>query len=320
MSVEFWFGAQSQYRAEQDILANIYTYLSRQADHFWMLTNFHAGGNEVDLVVIKRTCIFVAEIKHIWSPISGGKNGPWSFEQWDGTRKDLRNPYQQVRHNTYDWKNFVWTQREKWLTRMHQAWLEQLFMPYSYVVISPKIHEDSRIQIHPDPVEVKGLDEFKSDLLLCKHAGLDLTREEVQRLLQLLNLAREDAEINTTKLLAEPVRRPGIRQLVPFGAEVDAGIFMLDKTKIKVGRGEDNDLVIRDERVSAKHAVISFEDGWWTVEDVGSTNGTWVRYNGESADERKIAKANALKDGSVVRFGPCYFRLMIIEPAKGDSE
>ena len=41
-----------------------------------------------------------------------------------------------------------------------------------------------------------------------------------------------------------------------------------------VGRDAGNDVVLNDEAASAKHAVLSFADGEWWLEDAASTNGT----------------------------------------------
>ena len=41
-----------------------------------------------------------------------------------------------------------------------------------------------------------------------------------------------------------------------------------------VGRDAGNDVVLNDEAASAKHAIVSFADGEWWLEDAGSTNGT----------------------------------------------
>src|SRR5580704_15443341 len=45
------------------------------------------------------------------------------------------------------------------------------------------------------------------------------------------------------------------------------------------GRNADNNLVLRDNRVSRNHARIFFENGHYVVEDLNSRHGTWV--NGE---------------------------------------
>ena len=41
-----------------------------------------------------------------------------------------------------------------------------------------------------------------------------------------------------------------------------------------VGRDAGSDVVLNDEAASAKHAVLSFADGEWWLEDAASTNGT----------------------------------------------
>jgi pSer/pThr/pTyr-binding forkhead associated (FHA) protein len=41
-----------------------------------------------------------------------------------------------------------------------------------------------------------------------------------------------------------------------------------------VGRDAGNDIVLNDEAASAKHAIVSFAEGEWWLEDAGSTNGT----------------------------------------------
>ena len=41
-----------------------------------------------------------------------------------------------------------------------------------------------------------------------------------------------------------------------------------------VGRDAGSDVVLNDEAASAKHAIVSFADGEWWLEDAGSTNGT----------------------------------------------
>jgi hypothetical protein len=72
---------------------------------------------------------------------------------------------------------------------------------------------------------------------------------------------------------------------------------VLDSAPVTVGRGAQNDLPLdEDDFASARHA--RFEprrDGVW-VEDVGSTNGTFV--NG-----RRLGKAHKLRPGDVVRIG-----------------
>ena len=45
---------------------------------------------------------------------------------------------------------------------------------------------------------------------------------------------------------------------------------------LTIGRGEDNDLILRTTTVSRQHARLTHRDGRWFIEDRGSRNGTFV--------------------------------------------
>ena len=69
-----------------------------------------------------------------------------------------------------------------------------------------------------------------------------------------------------------------------------------------VGRDAGNDLVLNDEAASAKHAVLSFADGDWWLEDAASTNGTLL--NGTRVWEKE-----RLSYGDEVQVGRIALRL-----------
>jgi pSer/pThr/pTyr-binding forkhead associated (FHA) protein len=60
--------------------------------------------------------------------------------------------------------------------------------------------------------------------------------------------------------------------------------------------GRQGSLVIGDEHASSQHCLFQFAHGYWYVEDLGSTNGTWL--NG-----RRMFNAQRLKKGDKVRIG-----------------
>ncbi len=73
------------------------------------------------------------------------------------------------------------------------------------------------------------------------------------------------------------------------------GEYQLDKERLSIGRKADNDVPIDNLAVSGKHAlVITILDDSF-LEDLGSTNGSYV--NG------KLIKKHALKDGDVIAIG-----------------
>ena len=79
--------------------------------------------------------------------------------------------------------------------------------------------------------------------------------------------------------------------------------FEVDSAPLTIGRGGQNDLVLwGDEFASARHVrVEARRDGVW-VQDLGSTNGTYV--NGS-----RVAGAQRLTPGDVIRVGETDLRL-----------
>lgn len=74
-----------------------------------------------------------------------------------------------------------------------------------------------------------------------------------------------------------------------------------DATDLTVGRGSDNDIVLRTHTVSRHHARVHREGREWLIEDTGSTNGTAI--NGEL-----VREPTPLEPGDVVMFGGAALR------------
>ena len=75
--------------------------------------------------------------------------------------------------------------------------------------------------------------------------------------------------------------------------------------EIVIGRSSDLDMVLVEDMVSRKHAKISTAGGQITIQDLGSTNGTFV--NGE-----KIKKVR-LKEGDRILIGTSIIKLVSVE-------
>jgi pSer/pThr/pTyr-binding forkhead associated (FHA) protein len=86
-----------------------------------------------------------------------------------------------------------------------------------------------------------------------------------------------------------PARRRGSRastaqQVGPLGASylivTEGGLqgtrIGLTGAPVLIGRANDSTLVLTDDYASTRHARISLQDGMWVVEDLGSTNGTYL--------------------------------------------
>ncbi len=71
----------------------------------------------------------------------------------------------------------------------------------------------------------------------------------------------------------------------------------------RMGRAPDNNLVLRDSRVSRNHAQIAFSEGNFILEDLGSRHGVWV-------DGQRIEKSRKLDGAEQIEFGvPDGYRL-----------
>jgi len=78
-------------------------------------------------------------------------------------------------------------------------------------------------------------------------------------------------------------------------------IFRIQRRGLRVGRGKHNDVVLPDHFASMEHALFRQHKGTVVVEDLGSTNGTWV--NGE-----RITSAVQLVPGDYVKIGGITFQ------------
>ena len=73
-------------------------------------------------------------------------------------------------------------------------------------------------------------------------------------------------------------------------------VLKLNQQAHRVGRANDCEIWLSDDGVSRKHAVISYENRAYTIEDTGSANGTFV-------GGQKVERAS-LRDGDLIQFGP----------------
>lgn len=71
----------------------------------------------------------------------------------------------------------------------------------------------------------------------------------------------------------------------------------LHRPRVTIGRGGDCDLVFVDETVSRQHASIAFRSGCFVIEDLESSNGTFV--DGERVAVRELEHGVRIKLGAV---------------------
>jgi pSer/pThr/pTyr-binding forkhead associated (FHA) protein len=85
------------------------------------------------------------------------------------------------------------------------------------------------------------------------------------------------------------------RLLVVINNDVHQEV-VLDRQELTIGRAEDNDLVLSDAAVSAHHARIAKVQSAFYLEDLGSTNGTFV--NETRIDERALDDLDQIRIGA----------------------
>jgi hypothetical protein len=90
--------------------------------------------------------------------------------------------------------------------------------------------------------------------------------------------------------------RGGLSQLIVTEGSLAGTRVALTGKPILIGRANDSTLVLTDDYASTRHARISENNGVWYLEDLGSTNGTYV---GQS----KVTGPLPLEAGVVIRIG-----------------
>lgn len=97
--------------------------------------------------------------------------------------------------------------------------------------------------------------------------------------------------------------RPGTGLLISIRGAMSGSRYLLDEDKVTVGRDPSSDIFLDDGTVSRHHAVFVREDGRYSIEDVGSLNGTYV--NRQRVDKQQLKNGDELMIGKfrLVFFG-----------------
>lgn len=85
-------------------------------------------------------------------------------------------------------------------------------------------------------------------------------------------------------------------QLVVRSGPTPGKIFPIMKTEVIIGRDSSADILVNDAEVSRHHAVIKFNANGYSIEDLGSTNGTVI--NGQ-----RITGPHMIMGGELISLG-----------------
>jgi pSer/pThr/pTyr-binding forkhead associated (FHA) protein len=92
------------------------------------------------------------------------------------------------------------------------------------------------------------------------------------------------------------------RQMVVTGGPLQGTTITLSETPITIGRANDATLIVSDDYASSRHARLFPQDGQWIVEDLGSTNGTYL-------DRSKVTRPTPVPLGVPIRIGKTVIEL-----------
>ena len=95
---------------------------------------------------------------------------------------------------------------------------------------------------------------------------------------------------------AKQRRRDVPQTLVVTEGTLTGTTIALRDAPVTIGRANDSTLVLADDYASNKHARLVPRDGQWFVEDLGSTNGTYL-------DRAKVTGPTLVPMGVAIRIG-----------------
>jgi two-component system, cell cycle response regulator len=91
--------------------------------------------------------------------------------------------------------------------------------------------------------------------------------------------------------------------IYPAGAELGKRYELAGAKEITIGRGADCDIQVDRDSVSRRHAKVTRQGAGWMVQDLGSTNGSYV-------NDAQITQYG-LRDGDLLKIGNAIFKFLV---------
>jgi len=117
-----------------------------------------------------------------------------------------------------------------------------------------------------------------------------------------LQAPRDAKPLTPARTRRTPSPRPSLRSrrgstgLLIVEGPLTGTVIPLGTTTISIGRAPDSTIVVDDDFASVQHARLVPNGIHWMVEDLGSTNGTYI-------DRARVNGPTVLKPGSTLRVG-----------------
>jgi hypothetical protein len=101
---------------------------------------------------------------------------------------------------------------------------------------------------------------------------------------------------------AKVAKRTAARRLVVTEGALAGTTISLGEAPVTLGRADDSTLVLTDDYASSRHARLVPGEGAWLVEDLGSTNGTYL-------GSTKVTRPTPVPLGQQIRIGKTVMEL-----------
>ncbi len=178
-----------------------------------------------------------------------------------------------------------------------------------------KVEPGSPVQVRPGDEIIFGSVMMRLDGALPEAVAEVVAAEDDAALesvvAEILIATDPDEATDTTpaQALSEPVEPVEIHEDEPTLARFIAGDgteYIINPGENTVGRRPSNAIAVPDPYISGSHAVITSEEGVFTLTDLGSTNGTFV-----NGDKLEPNAPRELSDGDEVMFAQVSLRFVI---------
>jgi hypothetical protein len=155
----------------------------------------------------------------------------------------------------------------------------------------------------------------------CMHCGFNLTPEEAGEMTMVEGVEAtaceklEDYSEKTKVIMQESFQRKSKKVvktqkplffawLVSLGGTDKGRDYRITKEKTTIGKSEESEIVIRNDFISRNHAILFYEKDKFILNDLESTNYTFV-------NDKKISR-RILKDNDLIKFGEatCKFKCL----------
>ncbi len=112
-----------------------------------------------------------------------------------------------------------------------------------------------------------------------------------------------DTRVTTVSNLPERIATDGESCLVQIHGPALGKKYVLDDEEFGIGRDVKNNIVVDLDNVSRRHAKITTRQGRAYIEDLGSTNGTYL-------NDQEVLEETALRSGDLVKVGGSIFKFL----------